>query len=295
MILLFLISLGILIFIIGIWKRKAIYGKVFIGVGVLLIGIFFFGPFGIFYSCERYSNDLKNVLQKINKPCENSDDCKLISYYPCEPYCINKDVDLFAFYSLKKKRPWSCPLDMCIAPEVKWECTCENNTCTVKEKEIEEERIEETANWKTYRNEEYGFEFKYPANWGSVSDSPDAIVYRSDSTVIFNPPEFKEQYLAAGYPFLELRIKGNPAKLGLEDFYFSSVKEYWTKEEFKEKIIVNQIQTVTYYQFPTPQGELLTIIPLESAFVEFSHHTYTDWAVRTFNQMLSTFRFIEET
>ncbi len=166
MILLFLILIGILLILIGIWKRKATYGKVFIGLGALLIGIFFFGPFGIFYSCEKYSNDLRNVLQKINKPCENSDDCKLISYYPCKPYCINKDVDLSAFYSLKKKRPWSCPLHECIAPEVKWRCACENNTCAVEEKEVIEEKVEdETANWKTYKNEEYKFSLKFPPSW----------------------------------------------------------------------------------------------------------------------------------
>jgi len=28
----------------------------------------------------------------------------------------------------------------------------------------------ETADWKTYRNEEYGFEFKYPESWGEVRE-----------------------------------------------------------------------------------------------------------------------------
>jgi len=38
---------------------------------------------------------------------------------------------------------------------------CDGITFVCKKEEVKDE----TANWKTYRSEEYGFEFKYPSNW----------------------------------------------------------------------------------------------------------------------------------
>ena len=35
----------------------------------------------------------------------------------------------------------------------------------IPEFKLSEKIKDETVNWKTYRNEEYGFEFKYPSNW----------------------------------------------------------------------------------------------------------------------------------
>ena len=41
--------------------------------------------------------------------------------------------------------------------------------------------VDETANWKTYRNDKYGFEFKYPEKYSShPSDSDTVLLLKSD-------------------------------------------------------------------------------------------------------------------
>lgn len=152
---------------------------------------------------------------------------------------------------------------------------------------------DETVNWKTYKNEEYGFEIKYPNQWGNISDASNADIYQSGDNIIFNPTEFEEQFLATGYPFLEMNIRENPQKLDVESFYFPFTQAYETKEQFKTDIIMKQVKDISYYQIPTPHGELITVISLDSNFLEFFHHTLTSEQLAVFNQMLSTFRFVE--
>jgi hypothetical protein len=40
----------------------------------------------------------------------------------------------------------------------------------IEKEEIKDEKTiqDETADWETYRNEEYGFEFQYPKGWGEI-------------------------------------------------------------------------------------------------------------------------------
>lgn len=47
-----------------------------------------------------------------------------------------------------------------------------------KENVNEVQIVNETDNWKTYRNEEYGFEFKYPSDW-EVSTSTQTVIINS--------------------------------------------------------------------------------------------------------------------
>ncbi len=58
-------------------------------------------------------------------------------------------------------------------PEVKApEEIIEGETANWKTYRNEEITKDETANWKTYRNEEYGFEVKYPPGWKVESTFP---------------------------------------------------------------------------------------------------------------------------
>ena len=39
---------------------------------------------------------------------------------------------------------------------------------------------DETADWKTYRNEEYGFEVKYPKDWYIYNDDPAKVYFQRE-------------------------------------------------------------------------------------------------------------------
>jgi hypothetical protein len=60
---------------------------------------------------------------------------------------------------------------------------------------------EETANWKTYRNEEYGFEFDYPKEWGSIKlesqQNNDVYIFNSSNEKIDKIFYFKSQDVIA--------------------------------------------------------------------------------------------------
>ncbi len=80
-----------------------------------------------------------------DKHCEQVDDCVAT----CGCGCINKNSTC---------KP---PFGMRISCEY-FECDCVNNQCV--EKQIETP-IDETADWQTYRDEEYGFEITLLNSW----------------------------------------------------------------------------------------------------------------------------------
>jgi hypothetical protein len=111
-------------------------------IGVSLVGVVYYIynftlDFILDCGCEEFSNSIKNELQKVNRPCMDNNDCQLMLYYPCKIYCIHKDINFSksSYYAdLAERPPECCILYSCADPEIKWECICENNTCTPKRK-----------------------------------------------------------------------------------------------------------------------------------------------------------------
>ena len=183
--------------------------------------------------------------------------------------------------------------------------------------ELEKTVEDETADWKTYRNEAYGFEVKYPHSWGDICHEEDFATHFATQCYIliepkqpeweeegillmidFYPPEFGAEIAERGFVPLAINIIENSQGLAVEDFYFSLVKdfeEYKTKEEFKEqRVTIHRVGDITYYQGLMPWGPRLTIFPLDSVFLEFYDRGLNPKDEKVFNQILSTFRFLEE-
>ncbi len=59
---------------------------------------------------------------------------------------------------------------------------------SLKDQPVQTQSVD-TANWQTYRNEEYGFEFKYPEDWKVLNWNDDSIQGRNWEIVALYSPE----------------------------------------------------------------------------------------------------------
>jgi cell division protein FtsB len=147
-----------------------------------------------------------------------------------------------------------------------------------KEAFPEKEKMSEIAisDWKTYKNEEYGFEIMYPGDW---------TVKYGDLSIILFPSTLKQ------HPFIGLYVKPNPQKLNIREFY-NGINDRNLFQQSNNEYTIDQIAGKLYYKFIpsiTFAGEVVIVVPLDSAFLEIvdSGNAFPE----IINTMLSTLKF----
>jgi len=180
----------------------------------------------------------------------------------------------------------------------------------VLEKEaVKDETKDETADWKTYRNEEYGFEVKYPGDWQlDLRGAPSSVRFDVNKDNFLTKKEFRERlgneytyrwhyYRWKFYDDIEIKVyvslnelPGNVNNLDLEKWIEKRMEDYLISKNSKKEITVNKYKGIEVKELG--YGSYRSIFLLRNSFIyNFfldAYHPEMD----IFNQMLSTFRFI---
>ncbi|MDI6603490.1 MAG: hypothetical protein QME57_05325 [Patescibacteria group bacterium] len=146
--------------------------------------------------------------------------------------------------------------------------------------------VEETANWKTFKNRDYGFEIKYPQNWLPHNLSPIEGVFRIS---------FWDKDCSIECGSIEINIKNRNNKS------FQQIKQETENKyslvflpqvfPFKEtKVDKEQAFIIPGYEFI-----LGVVTVVHEGYIYEISRTYSEEDVpeELFNQILSTFRFLE--
>ena len=143
-----------------------------------------------------------------------------------------------------------------------------------KERESVKEKYEqglekEIVNWKTYQDEEYKFEVKYPENW-QVKEGPPRYIWFYD-----------EKGYSTG---IYVAIKENRAQLSLTDW----IRAYVEVDKYLGDISVDEVKGMKVQK----SEKTLIYLPKDTDIYEIAFFENSIYQ-KIFNQMLSTFRFVE--
>jgi len=146
----------------------------------------------------------------------------------------------------------------------------------------------ETVDWKTYRNEKERFEMKYPANW-KIKDykgvDGNVIWTAFDPLKISYPLAFENLDLPGG--LIEIRLaQDNRFVIGYEDFETVEIGQGVSAKKFEEKTDDNG---------PNPAWDnkhVITYYVGDKIEIRYSSNL-DDKYLDTFNQIISTFRFVK--
>ncbi|MDQ5969220.1 MAG: hypothetical protein QG579_377 [Patescibacteria group bacterium] len=141
--------------------------------------------------------------------------------------------------------------------------------------------VNETDNWKTYRNDTYGFEFKYPSDWVVEHEINSGDL---DRVILYLPRDF-----GTGVTFV-----ATDSKLGGGIELDRLEKE--GKMQKKEKIVLNNIEYSVYYynnnEYEMPYEIIIYFVKDNKSywFVANTNNNYQSGR-QELDSILSTFKF----
>lgn len=165
------------------------------------------------------------------------------------------------------------------------EASCEGGECPIA-------KTDETANWKTYINSEYGFEIKYPINWKlgeEVSTDVISTIWWDSPQTVPTTPERRFIQVGAmdfleGYSISQILLS---EQKDCENVTMGSIKFCKLEEKFisKQSIVyaVSKNNKIYFLRLDIEGGRQKEGYYLPKSEIQDE--------LNIFNQMLSTFKF----
>lgn len=101
----------------------------------------------------------------------------------------------------------------------------------------------DTSDWLTYRNEEYGYEIKYPAEWEANYGTQYSSSASKNSHIIISAPLGDPDYIA-----ISITAQDNDGILLFKDWYYNKFPA--TSNEYFNIIEKINVNNITFYKIP---------------------------------------------